>query len=52
MAEATLTVNKAGVGGLRGRVSASVSVSVCVGLLLCSQDYSNVEPSHVGAAMS
>lgn len=42
MAEARLTVNRAGVGGLCGCVSASVSVSVCVGLLLFSQDDSIV----------
>lgn len=42
MAEATFTVNRAGVGGPCVCVSASVSVSVCVGLLLSSQDYSIV----------
>lgn len=42
MAEATFIVNKDGVGGLCVCVSASVSLSVCVGLLLSSQDYSIV----------
>lgn len=42
MAEATFAVNRAVVGGLCVCVSASLSVSVCVGLLLRSQDYTIV----------
>lgn len=57
MAEAVLTLNRVGVGGLCVCVSASVSLSVCVGSLLSSQDDSIVtesylEPPNMGAAAS